>query len=79
MILVVDDDADARDALSELFKQHGYIVASAENGRAAIDRIHDWDVRPTCRARRFTAHESCPLSEATPPHPVVVAHKLAYA
>src|SRR5215472_11352277 len=46
MILVVDDDADARDLLSELFKQHGYIVASAENGRAALAQIHNWDVPP---------------------------------
>jgi CheY-like chemotaxis protein len=35
-ILVVDDDCDLRDGLCELFKDEGYQVASARNGREAL-------------------------------------------
>jgi CheY-like chemotaxis protein len=38
-ILVVEDDGDAREALSEFLQVNGYLVASAENGRAALDKI----------------------------------------
>ena len=35
-ILLVDDDEDIRDALSELLRAEGFSVATAPNGRAAI-------------------------------------------
>jgi CheY-like chemotaxis protein len=45
-ILVVDDDPDAREALSELCKLKGYEVACAENGLAAFNEIRTRQVRP---------------------------------
>jgi CheY-like chemotaxis protein len=45
-ILVVDDDSDAREALGELLTQHGYTVACAENGLAALDEIRKRRVSP---------------------------------
>jgi CheY-like chemotaxis protein len=45
-ILVVDDDCDAREALSEFFKANGYAVACAENGQVALDQIETWQVPP---------------------------------
>jgi CheY-like chemotaxis protein len=45
-ILVIDDDADTRDALRELFELHGYKVHCAENGLAALDKIQRWRVPP---------------------------------
>jgi CheY-like chemotaxis protein len=37
-ILVVDDQADEREALEHLLRHHDYVVESAANGREAIDR-----------------------------------------
>ncbi len=37
--LVVDDDRDGRDALSQLLGAHGYTVRQAQNGRVALDMI----------------------------------------
>ena len=38
-ILVVDDDADFREALCEVLNHAGYPVAQAENGEAALARV----------------------------------------
>lgn len=38
-VLVVDDDADGRDALSQLLAARGYEVRQAGNGRMALDMI----------------------------------------
>jgi CheY-like chemotaxis protein len=35
-VLIVEDDDDAREALSELLQGEGYGVAEAENGQAAL-------------------------------------------
>lgn len=37
--LVVDDDPDGRDALTQILEAHGYTVRQAENGRVALDLI----------------------------------------
>lgn len=37
--LVVDDDSDGRDALSQVLAAQGYTVRQAENGRVALDLI----------------------------------------
>jgi CheY-like chemotaxis protein len=39
LIMVVDDDAEAREALSEFLQVNGYSVRSAENGQAALNEI----------------------------------------
>jgi CheY-like chemotaxis protein len=36
-ILVVDDDSDLRETLQMLLEQHGFLVTTAPNGRAALD------------------------------------------
>jgi CheY-like chemotaxis protein len=38
-ILVVDDEKDVRDTLSEMIESLGYGVAVAENGVKALDRV----------------------------------------
>ena len=38
-ILIVEDDADAREALSEFLSAKGYAVAAVTNGLAALDEI----------------------------------------
>jgi CheY-like chemotaxis protein len=37
VILVVDDDADARDTVSDLLRVHGYQVAAASHGQDALE------------------------------------------
>jgi CheY-like chemotaxis protein len=37
LLLVVDDDPDMRDAISELLEGEGYRVVRVENGRAALE------------------------------------------
>ncbi len=38
-ILIVDDDADVRDMLSQFFTIEGYKVATARNGQEALDEL----------------------------------------
>ena len=38
-ILVVDDDADARDLLVDLLRDEGFTVAQAPNGKVAVDLL----------------------------------------
>ena len=45
-ILIVEDDPDAREALSELVEVSGYPVVCAENGLAALDKIRNWEASP---------------------------------
>ena len=39
VILIVDDDAESRELLSELLTKEGYTVVCAENGRDALDYL----------------------------------------
>ena len=39
VILIVDDDAESREVLSELLAREGYTVVCAENGRDALDYL----------------------------------------
>jgi CheY-like chemotaxis protein len=38
-ILVVDDDADARDAIRDALEGEGFAVVTASNGREALDKL----------------------------------------
>ncbi|MFN7134528.1 MAG: response regulator [Myxococcales bacterium] len=38
-ILIVDDDQDVREILAQLLEDEGYAVASASNGREALDKL----------------------------------------
>ena len=38
-VLIVEDDFDVRDALSQLLEFEGYVVAGAANGQEAIDHL----------------------------------------
>ena len=38
-VLVVDDEPDLSSLIAELLGAHGYRVVTAENGRAALDRL----------------------------------------
>src|SRR5215831_14277797 len=40
-VLLVDDDASSVEALSELLKLAGHDVVCADNGREALDRLHE--------------------------------------
>jgi sigma-B regulation protein RsbU (phosphoserine phosphatase) len=41
LLLVVDDDAANRDVLERRLKRLGYAVATAENGRKALEMLHE--------------------------------------
>ena len=38
-ILVIEDQADERDAMADLLRRHHYLVEVAANGQTAIDRL----------------------------------------
>ena len=40
-VLVVEDDADCRDAVGVMLEAAGYDVVGAENGKVALDRLRD--------------------------------------
>jgi CheY-like chemotaxis protein len=46
-ILVVDDDLDIREILSETLADLGFHVLAAANGRDALTLVHDLEVRPS--------------------------------
>jgi CheY-like chemotaxis protein len=46
VILVVDDDAGAREAMCELLDAEGYLVLQAENGQEAFDLLENTPDRP---------------------------------
>ncbi len=39
LVLVVDDDPETRDAISEILEEEGYRVVRIENGRAALEYL----------------------------------------
>ena len=45
-ILVVDDDADIRESLTEILGEEGYRVAGARNGREALEYLRN-ETRPS--------------------------------
>jgi CheY-like chemotaxis protein len=40
-VLIVDDDAVLRQLLRRMLEPEGYVVVEAENGRVALERLHD--------------------------------------
>jgi len=44
-VLVVEDDADLRESLSQALRDHGFTVTQAGNGQQALDLLHS-GVRP---------------------------------
>jgi two-component system, chemotaxis family, chemotaxis protein CheY len=45
-IMVVEDDADLQEALSEALQEEGYRVRSARNGREALQKLSSEENRP---------------------------------
>lgn len=41
MVLIVEDDTDLRDALSQILEEEGYRVSPAEHGLDALERLRD--------------------------------------
>jgi CheY-like chemotaxis protein len=39
-VLIVDDDVDVRESLTEILQDHGYTAVAASNGREALERLH---------------------------------------
>jgi CheY-like chemotaxis protein len=46
-IMVVDDDADVREAVANLLERNGYVVLPASNGQEALDELHGRAERPS--------------------------------
>lgn len=40
-VLIVEDDTDLRETLSQILTEEGYLVWSAEHGRAALEHLRD--------------------------------------
>jgi len=65
-VLVVDDDYDLRETLSDVLQDEGYSVATAPDGRVAIDYLRaghrphvillDW-MMPRCDGAQFRAEQ----------------------
>jgi CheY-like chemotaxis protein len=45
-ILVVDDDPDIREGVSTVLTDDGYTVATAANGREALELLRKWETKP---------------------------------
>ncbi len=45
-MLVVDDDADIRDALREVLEEEGYTTLEASHGREALELLHRAEFKP---------------------------------
>ena len=45
-VIVVEDDADTREALVDLLRLSGYTVATAENGRRALELLRTMKDKP---------------------------------
>ena len=59
VILIVEDDAESREVLSELLAKEGYTVVCAKNGRDALDYLsHSIPSLPTIASasHRARAH-----------------------
>ena len=67
-ILVVDDESDVREFLTAVLESGGYDVATAENGKVALDKIRseepDLDVIIRKTRERFIlgAHKACQIA-----------------
>ena len=48
LVLVVDDDEDVRTFIKELLEEEGYAVATAGNGREAVDFTTSSPREPSC-------------------------------
>jgi CheY-like chemotaxis protein len=46
-IMVVDDDAEVREAVTELLEAHGYAVVPARNGKEALTELKALKLRPS--------------------------------
>jgi CheY-like chemotaxis protein len=83
-ILVVDDDADLRETLQILLEVSGFSVAVAENGRAALQRIHAGPrpslilldlMMPEMNGWQFLEHARQDASLASLPIVIMTAHR----
>jgi len=45
-VLIVEDDIDQRESLSELLALNGYLVSCAENGKDALDKLSKAPIPP---------------------------------
>jgi CheY-like chemotaxis protein len=45
-VLIVDDDADSREALAQVVQTQGYLAYQAENGQQALDLIKEVPASP---------------------------------
>jgi CheY-like chemotaxis protein len=45
-IMVVDDDAGIREALTDILEDEGYVVTSAPDGLAALEMLREQQMRP---------------------------------
>ncbi len=63
-VLIVDDDADIRDSLAELFEDEGYSVATAADGSAGLLALKSGAL-PCVIILDLLMIYSCPCSTAT--------------
>jgi CheY-like chemotaxis protein len=82
MILIVDDDADIRETLCEVLQDEGYSVATARNGREALDALRQAEhvclvlldlMMPVMSGREFLQRQSAEPKLASIPVVVMSA------
>jgi CheY-like chemotaxis protein len=80
-VLLVDDDADIREALTDALELYGFLVVSAENGEDALRTLDEMPVQPFVilldlmmpvmdgyaflAERRHTRHAAIPVAVVT--------------
>jgi DNA-binding NtrC family response regulator len=60
-VLIVDDEADMRELLQDVLSDHGFQVATASNGREALQRLGEQDYRVVLTDLRMKGMEGLEL------------------
>lgn len=73
--MIVEDEPGLRESLQEIFRLQGYATVEAEDGRKAIQLLHDQDVDVLILDLHLPKVDGMAvLQQIDPPPPVVIVH-----
>lgn len=74
-ILIVEDEPGLRESLREIFRLEGYATVEAENGRKALQLLHDQEVDVLILDLHLPKVDGVGvLQQIDPPPPIVIVH-----